>query len=164
MLTRRVNWVRTQEAGDKSPLAHGSVGCDPRIGGSSEYCNPLEPPRPGELHEAPRSRFGLGVLDRLASLADPPVPRRRWWDWVLNVDPAGRLTPERAGQLARRTPGQWVYCTAYDQSTMPDARLGWAGSAEGAQVVPEWGSPGAWRRRHRQVPSTPARNRRSRNG
>ena len=83
-----------------SPASPTLLGPDPRTSGSREFCNPLEPPRPGELHEAPRSRSGLGVLDRLKSLGDPPVPQPRWWHWVLTVDPAGRLTlPAKARLL-----------------------------------------------------------------
>ena len=81
MSTQGVNWVAAHGTEGKSPLAHAGGSSKPRIA--------LEPPGPARALRAPRSRSGLGVLDRLKSLGDSPVSQPRRWYWVPIVGPHG---------------------------------------------------------------------------
>ena len=101
----QTRWLQVPVAerswGFKSPLAHASLGPDPRNGGSSEFCTSLEPRQPIEHPQRPATGAGLAVLDRLAALTSPPaLPPPKWWHWVLGLDSAGRLSlPADARQL-----------------------------------------------------------------
>jgi hypothetical protein len=97
-----VNWAGTQGMGDKSLLAHASLGSDPQIRGSRGFCGSLEPrveavlqppagvglgPPPsatrpqGVGRPVPQAR--LAVLERIAALSDSGGWPLGWWHWIV---------------------------------------------------------------------------------
>jgi hypothetical protein len=94
-----VDWDVAHWSGDKSPLAHGSLGYGPGLGGSSELCDPREP-RPQAVLEPPVGGTGPQVgrlepagfrvaLGRLGALSDTTRVPARWWHWIGHLDDTG---------------------------------------------------------------------------